>query len=74
MLDIKIIRENPEEIKTRLKGRLVDCDDAIDKILVLDGQRRDLIFKTENAKSEQNKVSKEIPQLKKRGRRYHGSP
>lgn len=67
MLDIKIIRENPEEIKTRLKGRLVDCDDAIDKILVLDGQRRDLIFKTENAKSEQNKVSKEIPQLKKEG-------
>ena len=67
MLDIKIIRENPEDVKTRLKGKLVDCDVAIDRILVLDGARRDLIFKTESAKSEQNKVSKEIPQLKKAG-------
>lgn len=67
MLDIKIIRENSEDVKTRLKGKLVDCDVAIDRILVLDGARRDLIFKTESAKSEQNKVSKEIPQLKKAG-------
>ena len=67
MLDIKLIRDNPDEVKTRLKGREIDCDLAIDKILVLDGQRRDLIFKSESAKSEQNKVSKEIPQLKKDG-------
>ena len=67
MLDIKIIRENPEDVKTRLKGKLVDCDASIDRILVLDGARRDLIFKTESAKSEQNKVSKDIPQLKKAG-------
>ncbi len=67
MLDIKIIRDNPEDVKTRLKGREIDCDIAIDRIMVLDGQRRDLIFKAENAKSEQNRVSKEIPQLKKAG-------
>ena len=64
MLDIKVIRENPEDVKTRLKGKQVDCDKAIDRILELDGQRRELIFKTESAKSEQNKVSKEIPKLK----------
>ncbi|NLH00681.1 MAG: serine--tRNA ligase [Clostridiales bacterium] len=67
MLDIKLIRENPEDVKTRLKGKEIDCDEIIDRILVLDAERRDLIFKTENAKSEQNKVSKEIPQLKKQG-------
>ncbi len=67
MLDIKIIRDNPEEVKERLKSKLVDCDTAVDRIMVLDGQRRELIFKTENAKSEQNRVSKEIPQLKKAG-------
>lgn len=67
MLDIKIIRENPEEVKTRLKSKLVDCDVAIDRIMVLDGARRELIFKTESAKSEQNRVSKDIPQLKKAG-------
>ncbi|MEA4895311.1 MAG: serine--tRNA ligase [Oscillospiraceae bacterium] len=67
MLDIKIIRDNPEDVKTRLKNKLVDCDGAVDRILVLDGRRRELIFKTENAKSEQNKVSKDIPQMKKAG-------
>lgn len=67
MLDIKLIRENPDDVKTRLKGREIDCDASIDRILELDTQRRDLIYKTETAKSEQNKVSKEIPQLKKSG-------
>ncbi|NLV86759.1 MAG: serine--tRNA ligase [Clostridiales bacterium] len=68
MLDIKIIRENTDEVKQRLKNRLIDCDVQIDRILELDTQRRDLIFKTESAKSEQNKVSKEIPQMKKEGK------
>ncbi len=68
MLDIKIIRENPEDVKTRLKAKLVDCDAAVDRILELDGQRREQIAKTESLKSEQNKVSKEIPQLKKEGK------
>lgn len=67
MLDIKIIRDDPEAVKTGLKAKLIDCDAIIDRILVLDTQRRELIFKTENAKSEQNKVSKEIPQMKKAG-------
>lgn len=67
MLDIKLIRENPEDVKTRLKAKQVDCDAAVDRILVLDGKRRELISKTEAAKSEQNKVSKEIPRMKKEG-------
>ncbi len=67
MLDIKIIRENPDEVKQRLKNRMIDCDLQLDRILELDTLRRDLIFKTESAKSEQNKVSKEIPQMKKAG-------
>jgi seryl-tRNA synthetase len=67
MLDIKLIRENTEDVKRRLKAKEVDCDAAVDRILELDGARRDLIFKTETAKSEQNKTSKEIPALKKAG-------
>jgi len=68
MLDIKIIRETPEAVKEGFKAKLVDCDAAVDRILVLDGKRRELIFKTENAKSEQNKLSKDVPQLKKEGK------
>ncbi len=67
MIDIKLIRENPEEIKKRLLYKEVDCSDAIDRILELDSLRRDTIAKTESYKAEQNKVSKQIPQMKKAG-------
>ena len=67
MIDIKLIRENPEEIKKRLLYKEVDCGEAIDRILELDGLRRDTIAKTESYKAEQNKVSKQIPQMKKAG-------
>ena len=40
----------------------------MDRILELDKARREMIAKTESAKSEQNKVSKEIPEMKKAGR------
>lgn len=67
MLDIKLIRENPDKIKAGLKAKEVDCDALIDRILELDGQRRALLQQTEALKAEQNKVSKQIPALKKAG-------
>ena len=67
MLDIKLIRENPERIKERLSYKEVDCAKEIDRIVALDGRRRELIAKTEALKAEQNKVSKQIPALKKAG-------
>ena len=67
MLDIRKIKENPEAVKTALKAKEVDCDAAIDRIVELDAQRRALIADTETKKAEQNKVSKQIPALKKQG-------
>ena len=68
MLDIKRIKENPEAVKAGLRAKEVDCDATIDRILELDEQRRALIADTEARKARQNKVSKEIPQLKKQGK------
>ena len=67
MLDIKRIKENPEEVKALLRAKEVDCDEQVDRILALDLQRRELIASTEAMKAEQNKVSKDIPRLKKAG-------
>ncbi len=67
MLDIKLIKENPEQVKAGFYAKEIPCDAEVDRILVLDGQRRDLIHETEQQKAEQNKVSKEIPQMKKNG-------
>lgn len=68
MLDIKRIKDDPEGVKAGLRAKEVDCDAAVDRILKLDEQRRTLIADTETRKARQNKVSKEIPQLKKQGK------
>lgn len=68
MLDIKRIKEDPQAIKAGLRAKECDCDAAIDRILELDEQRRALIADTEQRKARQNKVSKEIPLLKKAGK------
>ena len=67
MLDIKRIKEDPQAVKDGLRAKEVDCDAAIDRILELDEERRALIASTETRKARQNKVSKEIPALKKAG-------
>ena len=68
MIDIKRIKENPDAVKAGFKAKEVDCDATVDRILELDEQRRKLIAATESLKAQQNKVCKEIPQLKKAGK------
>ena len=68
MLDIKLIKENPEAVKAGLRAKEVNCDAVVDRILELDEERRRLIASTEERKARQNKVSKEIPALKKAGK------
>ncbi len=67
MIDIKVIRENPDEVKARLLDKQIECAETVDKILELDKKRRELIAATENCKAEQNKMAKQIPQMKKQG-------
>jgi seryl-tRNA synthetase len=67
MIDIKLIRETPEVIKQRLLKKGADCSAEIDRVIALDTQRRAIISTVESDKAEQNKVSKQIPQIKKEG-------
>ena len=67
MLDIKVIREAPEAVKARLKTRQTDYSGEIDRLMELDGKRRDVIFRVEGKKAAQNADSKKIPQMKKAG-------
>ena len=68
MLDIKYIKENPDEVIARLAKKGKDAKDEIEQILALDTERRTLIAETEAIKAEQNKVNKLIPQYKKEGK------
>ena len=67
MLDIKVIRENPEKIKASLARRCKDYGAEVDRVLELDARRREIIGKSEAIKASQNAESKKIPMLKKAG-------
>ena len=67
MIDIKLIRDTPDEIKRRLQNKGADCSAEIDRIIDLDARRRAIIAASEADKAEQNRVSRQIPQIKKEG-------
>ncbi|MBQ2931359.1 MAG: serine--tRNA ligase [Clostridia bacterium] len=67
MIDIKILRNEPEKLIEALKRRKEERID-VDGLLALDKARREKLFEVEQMKSRQNEVSKQIPVLKKEGK------
>ncbi len=67
MIDIKLIRDNPDEVKAKIKKREMDLDGIVDEIREIDSKKREQLGKVESMKAEQNAASKQIPQIKKAG-------
>ena len=65
MLDIKLLRNNFEEVEKALATRNEDFD--LSKFKSMDEKRRELLAEVEQLKNQQNVTSKKIPQLKKAG-------
>ena len=65
MLDMKMIRENPENIRKMLKDRAVQFD--LDLLLELDKKRREMIISTDNLRKKKNEMSIKISEAKKTG-------
>ncbi len=63
MLDMKLIREEPERVREALKKRQMDPS-PVSQMIALDEERRDLIVQVEDMRSERNSVSKEIGRMK----------
>jgi seryl-tRNA synthetase len=68
MLDIKIIRQDPQRIKEAMRNRNKEMDGTVDEIVALDEKRRELISLVDERKARQNKVSREIPSIKASGK------
>ena len=66
MLDIKLIRENPDKIKKSIKDRNLKID--IDQFIAIDAERRSLLTKADKLKNLRNTESSEIAKLKKEGK------
>lgn len=65
MLDLKLIRSEPERVKAALARR--GAGERVDELLALDARRRELLPRVENAQAERKTLSKEIGAAKGRG-------
>ncbi len=65
MLDIKILRTEPDKIREALKNRNNDLD--ITPAIELDLKRREILGEVEQMKAKQNEISKQIPTMRKAG-------
>jgi seryl-tRNA synthetase len=63
MLDIRIIREQPDLVRERLQSRGAGDEAKVPDLLALDEQRRKYLAETEQLKAQRNRVSKEIGAL-----------
>ena len=65
MIDIRILREQPDQVRERMAARRTPVD--WDALLVLDRQRRETLARWERLKEQKNKFSGEIGRLRKSG-------
>ncbi len=66
MLDIKIIRENPEKVNELLKRRNPEL--SIDEVIEIDKQRREVQGKADNLRADRKNISQQVGILKKEGK------
>jgi len=66
MLDIKIIRENPEKVNELLKRRNPEL--SIDEVIEIDKQRREVQVKADALRSDRKNISQQVGMLKKEGK------
>jgi len=67
MLDIKLIRDNPDAVRQRLAARGRGDEAQVDRVLALNERRRKLVSESDALKARRNAVSKEIGALKAKG-------
>ncbi len=70
MIDIKLIRENPDLVRKNIKKKFQDEKlPLVDEILRLDEQWRKIRYKTDKLRAGRNKISEEINKLMKSGKK-----
>lgn len=67
MLDVELLRKNPELVKERLRLRREDYPRLVDEALRLDEERRSILRELEALRAERNALSKEVGKLKSKG-------
>ena len=66
MIDINLIRQKPDEVRTALLRRMEQVN--FSELLKWDKERRELVFEIDKLREKRNRVSSKIPLMKKEGR------
>jgi seryl-tRNA synthetase len=72
MLDLELLRKNPEFVKERLRLRREEYPTLVDEALRLDEERRSILRELEALRAERNALSKEVGKLKSKGEQTAG--
>ena len=67
MLDIRLLRDQPDFVKARLATRGSRMDDAVEALLAADSRRRAVETHLQSLRAERNRLSKEIGALRSKG-------
>jgi len=70
MLDLKLIRSDPERVKVALARR--GAEEGVDELLELDARRRELLPDIEGAQAERKSLSKQVGEAKQKGEEAEG--
>src|SRR5690349_2317843 len=63
MLDIRLVREQPDKVRQALRNRN-DSGENVDRVLQLDERRRALLVEKEQLQARRNELSKQVPKAK----------
>ena len=69
MIDVKLLREDPERVRREVARKKFDCD--IDAVLALDERRRSAITEAEQLKARQKAANQEMAALDKKSPEFH---
>ncbi len=70
MIDIKLIRENPELVKENIKNKFQDHKlELVDKVIELDKKSREAILNGDTLRAKRNSLSEQIGSLMREGKR-----
>ena len=67
MIDIQLIRKDPDSVKERLKTRDPSYVQILEEVIEVDAQRRRIQTRVEELRAERNRLSQEIGKLKREG-------
>lgn len=73
MIDIKFLRENPEDVKQNIRNKFQDSKlELVDKVIELDAESRAVKAQADELRANRNKISKQIGALMAQGKKEEG--